>query len=118
MIDAPQITQTVSQLTANLHLTVPRAEIRNVMGPGLSEVRAAIAAQGVAAAGPWFTHHLKMDPGIFDLRSVCRSRHRLLRVDALSCAAGPRRRWRERCTTVRTRVLVVRGASSIDGLQQ
>ncbi len=70
MIDAPRITQTVSQLTANLHLTVPRAEIRNVMGPGLSEVRAAIAAQGVAAAGPWFTHHLKMDPGIFDFE-IC-----------------------------------------------
>ncbi len=70
MIDAPQITQTVSQLTANLHLTVQRAEISNVMGPGLSEVRAAIAAQGIAAAGPWFTHHLKMDPDIFDFE-IC-----------------------------------------------
>jgi len=27
---------------------------------------AAIAAQGVAPAGPWFTHHLRMDPETFD----------------------------------------------------
>ena len=36
------------------------------MGPGISEVYAAIAAQGVAPAGPWYTHHLRMDPEIFD----------------------------------------------------
>jgi effector-binding domain-containing protein len=36
------------------------------MGPGLGEVRAAIAAQGIAPAGPWFTHHLRMDPDTFD----------------------------------------------------
>ena len=70
MIDIPQITQTVPQLTAFIHLTIPRQEIRNVMGPGLSEVRAAIAAQGIAPAGPWFTHHLRMDPGTFDFE-IC-----------------------------------------------
>jgi effector-binding domain-containing protein len=70
MIDTPQITQTVAQLTAFIHLTVPRQQIRNVMGPGLSEVRAAIAAQGIAPAGPWFTHHLRMDPGTFDFE-IC-----------------------------------------------
>src|SRR5574342_1098906 len=66
MIEKPQITQTTAQLTAFIHLTIPREEIRNVMGPGLSELKAAIAAQGIATAGPWFTHHLRMDPGIFD----------------------------------------------------
>jgi effector-binding domain-containing protein len=70
MIDTPHITQTVAQLTASIHLTVPRAEMRKVMGPGLSEVRAAVAAQGVAVTGPWFTHHLKMDPGVFDFE-IC-----------------------------------------------
>ena len=70
MIETPRITQTVAQLTASIHLTVPRAEIRSVMGPALSEVRAAIAAQGIAVAGPWFTHHLRMDPGIFDFE-IC-----------------------------------------------
>ena len=66
MLDTPQITQTASQQTAIIRLTVPREEIRNVMGPGISEVRAAVAAQGIAPAGPWFTHHLRMDPDTFD----------------------------------------------------
>ena len=66
MLDTPQITQTAAQLTAIIRLTVPREEIRDVMGPGIGEVRAAVAAQGIAPAGPWFTHHLRMDPVTFD----------------------------------------------------
>jgi effector-binding domain-containing protein len=66
MIDTPHITQTAAQQTAIIHLTIPRDEIQNVMGPGLSELMAAIAAQGIAPAGPWFTHHLRMDPDTFD----------------------------------------------------
>ncbi len=66
MLDKPQIVQTAAQLTAIIHLTVPREEIRNVMGPGISELMAAVAAQGIAPAGPWFTHHLRMDPDTFD----------------------------------------------------
>lgn len=66
MLDTPEITQTAAQLTAIIRLTVPREEIRNVMGPGIGEVMAAVAAQGIAPAGPWFTHHLRMDPDIFD----------------------------------------------------
>jgi len=66
MLDTPQIVQTDHQLTAVIHLTVPREEIRNVMGPGIAEVLAAVAAQGLVANGPWFTHHLKMDPATFD----------------------------------------------------
>jgi effector-binding domain-containing protein len=27
---------------------------------------AAVAAQGIAPVGPWFTHHLRMDPDTFD----------------------------------------------------
>ena len=66
MIDTPRITRTTAQLTAIIRLTVPRKEIRNVMGPGLGELMAAIAAQGIAPAGPWLTHHLRMDPDVFD----------------------------------------------------
>jgi effector-binding domain-containing protein len=66
MLETPQITQTVAQQTAFIHVTVPREEIQKVMGPGIGEVMAAVAAQGIAPAGPWFTHHLKMVPGIFD----------------------------------------------------
>ena len=53
-----------------VHVTVPRAEIQKVMGPGIDEVKAAIAAQGIATAGPWFTHHLTMDPKVFDFE-IC-----------------------------------------------
>jgi len=66
MLDTPQITQTAAQLTAIIHLTIPREEMRKVMGPGISELMAAVADQGIAPAGPWFTHHLRMDPAIFD----------------------------------------------------
>ncbi len=51
MIDAPQITQTAAQLTAFVHLTVPRAEIRNVMWPGLMEVRAGYHCAGYRCRG-------------------------------------------------------------------
>ena len=66
MLDTPQITQTAAQLTAIIRLTIPREKIRKVMGPGISELMATVAAQGIAPAGPWFTHHLRMDPAIFD----------------------------------------------------
>jgi len=67
MLDKPQIVQTTAQPTAIIRLTIPREEIRNVMGPGHRELMAAVAAQGIAPAGPWFTHHLRMDPDTFDV---------------------------------------------------
>ena len=52
--------------TAVVHVTCPRSEIQNVMGPGLTELMDTLADQGVAPTGPWFTHHLRMDPDVFD----------------------------------------------------
>ena len=66
MLDTPEITQTANRLTAVIPLTIPRAEIRNVMGPGIGELMATFARQGIAPAGTWFTHHFRMDPGVFD----------------------------------------------------
>jgi effector-binding domain-containing protein len=66
MLEAPQVVETAAQETAVIRLTIPREQIREVMGPGLGELMAALDAQGVAAAGPWFSHHLRMDPGVFD----------------------------------------------------
>ncbi len=66
MLDTPQITQTAVQLTAVIRLTIPREEIRNVRGPGIGELMATVAAQGIAPAGPVFSHHLRMDPKLFD----------------------------------------------------
>ena len=66
MLDDPQIVRTDTQPTAVIHLTIPRAEIQDLMGPAISEVMAAVAAQGMAPAGPVFSHHLRMDPAMFD----------------------------------------------------
>ena len=66
MLDQPWITETSVQLTAAIRLTIPREEIRNVMGPGIAELMAAVAAQGIAPAGPVFSYHLRMDPHTFD----------------------------------------------------
>lgn len=66
MLDTPLITQSVAQITAIIRLTIPRDEIRNVMGPGFGELMATLAAQGIAPVGPLFSHHLRMDPDIFD----------------------------------------------------
>ena len=66
MIDPPTIVRTSAQATAVLYVRVPRADVRKVMGPGIRELMTAVAAQGVEPAGPWFTHHLRMDPDEFE----------------------------------------------------
>ena len=63
MIDPPTITQTKAQLAAVIRLAVPPQDLPKVMGPGIEEVQAAVAAQGIKPAGPWFSHYLKMEPG-------------------------------------------------------
>jgi effector-binding domain-containing protein len=66
----PQIVHTTDQLTAALHLTVPTTEIQNVMGPGIHEVLAAVAVQGLTPTGPWFTHHFRRPTDTFDFE-IC-----------------------------------------------
>lgn len=70
MLDTPHITRTADQATAFLRLTVPCTQIQTVMGPGIREVLAAIAAQGLTPAGPWFTHHLRRPTDTFDFE-IC-----------------------------------------------
>jgi effector-binding domain-containing protein len=70
VLETPRITKTDDQLTAFIPLVVPRAEIQAVMGPSIREVYAAIAAQGIAPAGPWFTHHRRRPTDTFDF-DVC-----------------------------------------------
>ena len=66
MLDTPHITQTTARLTAFIHVIVPREDIQNVMGPGIGELMATVAAQGIAPAGPWFTHHRRRPADTFD----------------------------------------------------
>lgn len=66
MIDTPQIASTDIQHTAYIHYVIPRAEMAKVMRPGMAELMAEVAAQGVAPTGPGFSHHLKIEPDIWD----------------------------------------------------
>ncbi|GAC1620009.1 MAG: GyrI-like domain-containing protein [Nevskia sp.] len=66
MIDPPAIMQTQARVTAVIRFRIPRAEIRQVMGPGHTELMAVVNAQGIGSGEPWFSRHFRMDPEIFD----------------------------------------------------
>jgi effector-binding domain-containing protein len=66
MIDTPQVIRSPARSAAVIHITVPRDDIRSAMGTGHRELMAALAAQGIAPAGPWFTHHLRAPAETFD----------------------------------------------------
>ena len=70
MISNRRITQTEEWQVAALPLRIRREESMEVMGPAFQEVFAVLEAQGIPPAGPLTNHHLKMEPGIFDLR-IC-----------------------------------------------
>lgn len=66
MLDEPKIVQTEPQRAAVIHLTIPRDKIQEEMGPGHNELMSTLKAQGITPTGPWFTHHFRMDPNVFD----------------------------------------------------
>jgi effector-binding domain-containing protein len=66
MLETPQIIQTKAQPAAVIHITIPREQMKNVMGPGIGELMGAIAAQGLTIVGPIFARHLKLEPGVWD----------------------------------------------------
>src|SRR5262249_40907940 len=70
LVATPVVAETGPQLAAAIHLTIPRNEIRSVMGPGLTEIMSAVTSQGIGPTGPWFTHHFKMNPAMFDFE-IC-----------------------------------------------
>ena len=89
MIDAPQVIQTEARLAAVIHLTIPRSEIRTAMGPAIGEVMGAVKAQGLKPTGPWFTHHLKMDPDTFDFQVCVPISTPVAAVGRVTCAVMP-----------------------------
>ena len=68
MLDEPTILETEVQKAAVIHLTIPRNKIQEVMGPGYNELMTALKDQGISPTGPWFSHHLRMDPTLFDFK--------------------------------------------------
>jgi len=70
MIETPRIARSDARHVAMIRLTVPTSEIHEVMGPGIREVYATLAAQGIAPAGPWLTHHARRPTDVFDF-AIC-----------------------------------------------
>jgi effector-binding domain-containing protein len=66
MIDTPQIVQTDEQPAAVIHLVVSCAEIALAMDSAIAEVLSALAAQGIAPAGPYFSFHMRRPTDTFD----------------------------------------------------
>ncbi len=66
MIDEPYVLTTQPRRAAVIHVTVEHAKIREVMGPGLAELQAALSDQHIRPTGPWYTHHLSLSPETFD----------------------------------------------------
>jgi len=70
MLEQPEIVESPAQLVACVHVSVPREQIRAVMGPGIQEVMGVVSAQGQTPTGPWLTHHLKDPDERFDFE-IC-----------------------------------------------
>lgn len=66
MLDTPVITESLAKITAVIRLTTPRERIQAVMGPGFMELAAVLQAQSLSPIGPAFSHHLRIDPALFD----------------------------------------------------
>ena len=66
MLSTPEILDLATQPTAVIHLTIRREECPQAMRPAITELMAVLAAQGIAPAGPLFSHHLSMPSEIFD----------------------------------------------------
>lgn len=67
MIESPRILTTSAQHAAVIRVTVPRERIQHVVGPGIEEVLATVAAQGIEVAGAWFTRHLRIPGDTFEM---------------------------------------------------
>lgn len=70
MIDSPVKVSTEKQATAAIRLAMPRADIQKFMDPAIQELFAALAAQGIAPAGPLSSYHFRIDPAFFDFE-IC-----------------------------------------------
>lgn len=55
MLETPHITQSTPQQAAVIHLTIPRDQIRTMMGPGIQEVIDTVVAQRIGPTGPVFS---------------------------------------------------------------
>ena len=66
MLDTPQLMDASEQLTAVVHLCVPRGEIENAIDAAIAEVMTTMIAQGAEPAGPCFSYHPRLPTDSFD----------------------------------------------------
>ncbi len=66
MLETPQILDLPAQSVAVIQLTIPRAEIQDVMRAAIGEVMTAAAAQGIGPTDVVFSHHRLLDHETFD----------------------------------------------------
>lgn len=66
MIDAPQIVETKAQLTAVIHMRIPREQMQHEFGPAMNELLSTLSAQSIEPKSAAFAYHLRMPPGQFD----------------------------------------------------
>ncbi|MDQ3101170.1 MAG: GyrI-like domain-containing protein [Bacteroidota bacterium] len=66
LLDEPTIVHFEEQRTAVIRFTIRREEIRSVMGPAYGDLHQVLQEQSIEAVGPFFTHHFRMDPEVFD----------------------------------------------------
>ena len=66
MIDEPMVVELAARPAAVIPFRIPKAKIGEVMGPAFGELFAALGAQGIAPAGPAFSHHARFDPEYFE----------------------------------------------------
>jgi effector-binding domain-containing protein len=69
MIETPQILELPARQIATVRMLMPRNEIEKHMDPAVRELYATAAAQGIAPAGPFFTHHFRRPTDSFDFEA-------------------------------------------------
>ncbi len=66
MIDTPRIIRSTAKFAAVIPLDIPRSDMMEAFGPAVSELLAALSAQGLKPNGSAFAHHLRMTPERFN----------------------------------------------------
>lgn len=66
MLSPLEVVETKAMAAAVIPISIPRSEIRNVMGPAMQELLAQIPLKGFVPAGRIFSHHFITDPARFE----------------------------------------------------
>jgi effector-binding domain-containing protein len=69
-LSTPCVVATEPQPVAMVRLCVSWAEMPHVVVPGLAELRAAVATQGIGSDGAWFTYRFRMPTDTADF-AIC-----------------------------------------------